>query len=301
MGRPIRVAPLLLGMNKKRRRSRNIRWALYAVAIAVVVLAIFTGNWDRIGFFFFNPEVMADMFPEVLTTAAKNTIIYTVYSFIFGLIGALALALMKMSSIGPYRWFANIYIELFRGLPALITLILIGFGIPIAFDNVNIPGGSIGAGVLGLSIVAAAYMAETIRAGVEAVPKGQTEAARSLGMSETRTLFTIVLPQAFRIIIPPLTNEMVLLIKDTSLFYVLGTTPVTKELTKFARDFMIEERNATPLTVVALVYLAITLPLTWLARRLEKRGARGRASSSKNDASRQKEKDLFDASSMGME
>ena len=208
---------------------------------------------------------------------------------------------MKMSSIGPYRWFAIGYIELFRGLPALITLILIGFGIPIAFDNVDIPGGTMGAGVLGLSIVAAAYMAETIRAGVEAVPRGQTEAARSLGMSPARTMFTIVLPQAFRIIIPPLTNEMVLLIKDTSLFYVLGTTPMTKELTKFARDFMIDTRNATPLTVAALVYLAITLPLTWLARRLEKRGARGRASASSNGSSEKRAKEIFDSSTMGME
>lgn len=285
-------------MNKKRRRSRIIRWTLYAVAIALLVGAVVSGDWDRIAFRFFNPEIMADMFPEVVTIAARNTIIYTVLSFIFGLIGALALALMKMSSIGPYRWFAIGYIELFRGLPALITLILIGFGIPIAFDNVDIPGGTMGAGVLGLSIVAAAYMAETIRAGVEAVPRGQTEAARSLGMSPTRTMFTIVLPQAFRIIIPPLTNEMVLLIKDTSLFYVLGTTPMTKELTKFARDFMIDTRNATPLTVAALVYLVITLPLTWLARRLERRGARGRASTG---SSLKREKELFEASSTGME
>lgn len=267
-----------MGMNRKRRRSQILRWVMYAIAVTVIVMAIIVGDWDRIAFNFFNREVMRDMFPEVLTIAARNTIIYTVLSFILGLIGALALALMKMSSIGPYRWFANGYIELFRGLPALVTLILIGFGIPIAFPDVDIPGGRGGAGVLGLSIVAAAYMAETIRAGIEAVPRGQTEAARSLGMSSGRTMFTIVLPQAFRIIIPPLTNEMVLLIKDTSLFYVLGTTPLTKELTKFARDFMIEERNATPLTVAALVYLAITLPLTWLARRLEKRGSKGRAS-----------------------
>jgi polar amino acid transport system permease protein len=245
---------------------------MYALAVVIVVLAIVGGDWERIGFNFFNLEVMGDMFPEVLTIAARNTLIYTVYSFGLGLILALMLALMKLSTIGPYRAFAIGYIELFRGLPALITLILIGFGIEIAFD-LDIPGGRVGAGVIGLAIVAGAYMAETIRAGIEAVPRGQTEAARSLGMSESRTMFTIVLPQAFRIIIPPLTNEMVLLIKDTSLFFILGTTPLTKELTKFARDFMVNIRNATPLTVAALVYLAITLPLTWLVRRLEKRAA----------------------------
>jgi polar amino acid transport system permease protein len=245
---------------------------MYVIALAVVIVAVLVGDWERIGFNFFNRDVMADMFPNVLTIAARNTLVYTLFSFAFGLILALVLALMKLSTIGPYRAFAIGYIELFRGLPALITLILIGFGIPIAFDF-RMPGGRVGAGVLGLSIVAGAYMAETIRAGIEAVPRGQTEAARSLGMSKNRTMFTIILPQAFRIIIPPLTNEMVLLIKDTSLFFVLGTTPLTKELTKFARDFMVEIRNATPLTVAALVYLAITLPLTWLVRRLEKRAA----------------------------
>jgi polar amino acid transport system permease protein len=92
-------------------------------------------------------------------------------------------------------------------------------------------------------------------------------------MSSSRALASIVLPQAFRIIIPPLTNEFVLLIKDTSLLFVLGTTPLTKELTKFARDFMTTTRNATPLTVAAIVYLLITLPLTYLVRRLERRAA----------------------------
>jgi polar amino acid transport system permease protein len=238
-----------------------------------VAIAVVGGDWERIGFNFFNSDVMEEMFPEVLSIAARNTAIFTFLSFFLGFVIALVLALMRLSSIPVYRGFAIGYIELFRGLPALITLILIGFGIPIAFPDVDIPGGRVGAGVIGLSIVAGAYMAETIRAGIEAVPRGQTEAARSLGMSEGRTMYTIVLPQAFRIIIPPLTNEMVLLIKDTSLFFILGTTPLTKELTKFARDFMVLRRNATPLTIAALVYLAITLPLTWLVRRLEKRAA----------------------------
>ena len=272
---------------KPRERQRLFRWIMYGVAVLIIAAAIAVADWERIAFNFFNPEVMAAMFPEVITIAAKNTIIYTMLSFAFGLVGALALAMMKLSSIGPYRAFATGYIELFRGLPALITLILIGFGIPIAFD-VSIPGGAVGAGVLGLTLVSAAYMAETIRAGIEAVPYGQSEAARSLGMSRNRTLFTIVLPQAFRIVIPPLTNEVVLLIKDTSLFYVLGTTPLTKELTKFARDFMILEFNATPLTVAAILYLIITLPLTWLVRRLEKRAGKGRKTSSVDTSAERK-------------
>jgi polar amino acid transport system permease protein len=248
---------------------------MYAVSIVAVVTFVLVADWDKIRFSFFQADVLKEMLPEVLTLAARNTLVYTAGAFGFGLVLALILALMKLSTIKPYRWFATGYIELFRGLPALITIILFGYGLPLAFQF-HLPGGTLVTGSVALGVVAAAYMAETIRAGILAVPKGQDEAARSLGMSPARAMGSIVLPQAFRIIIPPLTNEFVLLIKDTSLLFVLGTTPVTKELTKFARDFMSTTQNATPLTVVAIVYLIITLPLTYLVRRLEKRTAKAR-------------------------
>lgn len=260
---------------RRSRRSFVPTAVAYLVTVAVIAAAVLLGDWEKIGEHFFNLEVMGAMLPEVITIAARNTVLYTLASFSFGLVLALALALMRMSSFLPFRAFALGYIELFRGLPALVTLILLAFGIPIAFD-LRVPGGSVGAAIMGLSIVAGAYMAETIRGGIEAVPRGQMEAARSLGMSHGRTMFTIVLPQAFRIMIPPLTNEMVLLIKDTSLFYIIGSTPLTRELVKFARDFMSFRRNATPLTVIAVVYLLITLPLTYLVRKLEKQTGKGR-------------------------
>ena len=108
------------------------------------------------------------------------------------------------------------------------------------------------------------------------MPKGQTEAARSLGMSSTRTMFFIVLPQGFRIIIPPLTNEFVLLLKDTSLFFVIGATPLTYELTTYARNGLSTYANATPMVMAALLYLIVTIPLTRLTAWLERRLARGR-------------------------
>lgn len=258
-----------------RQRTKVYITSMYVLAAVVALGVGLLADWESIGRNFFNTDVMREMFPDVILIAAKNTLVYTALSFSMGLVLALTLALMRLSSIAPFRAFAMVYIELLRGLPALITLIFVGFGIPIAFGW-SIPGGTLGTGSLGLAIVAGAYMAETIRAGIEAVPKGQIEAARSLGMSQTRTMFTITLPQAFRIIIPPLTNEMVLLIKDTSLFFVLGSTPGTKELTKFARDFLNSTKNATPLTVAAIVYLIITLPLTYMVRRLEKSAARAR-------------------------
>jgi polar amino acid transport system permease protein len=119
-------------------------------------------------------------------------------------------------------------------------------------------------------------MAETIRAGIQAVPKGQLEAARTLGMSHGRAMVSIVLPQAFRIVIPPLTNEIILLTKDTSLAYVLGVTASTIELTKYAGDALNTRVNPTPLVVAGLLYLAITLPLSQIVRWLERRAARER-------------------------
>ena len=271
-----------------RQRKRLTRGALYAGIVAIGVAAVFLADWSAIQRNFFNAEIMADMMPDAVLIGVRNTIVYTTGAFAFGFVLALVLALMRLSPVGPYRWLATGYIELFRGVPALITILLVAFGLPIAFGW-RVPGGVLGTGSVGLGIVAAAYMAETMRAGIEAVPIGQAEAARSLGMSSSTAMFFIILPQAFRIIIPPLTNELVLLLKDTSLLFVIGTTPLTKELTKFARDFMATTSNATPLTVAAILYLVITLPLTFLVRRLERRAGRGRRSATDRAAKKAKQ------------
>lgn len=258
----------------RRQRARVGRVAATALpAVGAAILAV-SADWGRIQRAFFQPDIAADLFPKIVTVGVRNTLLITGIAFIGGLAIGITLALMRLSSIAPYRWMATAYIELFRGIPAIVTLILVGFAVPIAL-GFRVPG-RYGAAGVGLSIVAGAYMAETIRAGIQAVPKGQTEAARSLGMSSTRTLVSIVIPQAFRIIIPPLTNELVLLLKDSSLVFVLGTTAQTIELSKFGRDAVSRSFNGTPITVVAFLYLAITLPLTQLAARLERRGGRSR-------------------------
>lgn len=241
----------------------------YLVFVAALAAVAAAADWPRLADAFLRPDVARGMFPEAITVALRNTIVYTILAFVFGLVLGLALALMRRSSILPYRWFAAAYIELFRGLPALLVLFLVGYGIPLAFPDREIPGGIYGSVTVGLGLTAAAYMAETIRAGIQAVPVGQYEAARTLGMSHFRATVSIVLPQAFRIVIPPLTNEIILLAKDTSLAYVLGVTASTIELTKFAGDALNSRVNPTPLVVAGLLYLAITLPLSQLVRRLE--------------------------------
>ncbi len=259
----------------RRQRQLLFRGTLYVLLVAGFVTLLVIADWERIARAFLNVGIAAEMFPLVIVRAARNTVLYTVLSFSLGLFGGLLLALMKLSPIGPYRWIATAYIEFFRGLPALLTIILFSFGIPIAFGW-RFPGGNVGGAVFALAAVAAAYMAETIRAGIQAVPRGQVEAARSLGMSQSRAMVSIVLPQAFRIIVPPLTNEVVLLIKDTSLFFVAGFNVTEKELLSFGRDIATNKFNSTPLIVVGLMYLLVTLPLTRLVAALERRQSRAR-------------------------
>jgi polar amino acid transport system permease protein len=260
---------------KRRTRSALYRGTMYVIFVALVAWVILSTNWPRLAQQFFNLEVAAEQFPQIITIALVNTILFTVIAFVGGALLGVLFAVMKLSSITPYRWFATVWIELFRGLPALLTIFAVAFMLPIAL-NVRVPFYPVGAGLVGLILVASAYMAEVIRAGIQAVPKGQTEASRSLGMSPTKTMLWIILPQGFRIIIPPLTNEFVLLLKDTSLLFIAGSTLFTKELTTFARDASSTSANATPLVMAAMLYLVVTIPLTRLAAWMERRLARQR-------------------------
>jgi polar amino acid transport system permease protein len=260
---------------KRSTKRRLTQGGLYALLLAGVVALGFAADWAAIKENYFDVEVLKELWPEIVTVGVRNVIIFTAIAFVGGLALALLLALMKLSPAGPYRWLATGYIEFFRGLPALLVILAVGFTIPIAF-HWRPPGGTVGAGLFALILVSAAYMAETLRAGIQAVPKGQTEAARSLGMSGPWTTVSVVLPQAFRVVIPPLTNEFVLLIKDTSLLFVIGVAMNQRELTTFTRDAASTYGNSTSYTAAAIAYLVITLPLTRLVARLERRqqGAR---------------------------
>ncbi|MFG2171314.1 amino acid ABC transporter permease [Streptomyces niveus] len=257
----------------RRQRTRLVRSAQYAVLGVVLVVIAQAADWGEIRRAFFDVEVAKAQFPEIITTALVNTVIYTLLGFGFGLALGLLLALMRLSQVPPYRWLAIVYIEFFRGIPALLVFIALGFGVPLAFQVALNQYVTV---MLALGLVGAAYMAETIRAGIQAVPKGQTEAARSLGMSQGRAMVSIVIPQALRIVLPPLTNELILLTKDSSLVYLLGLSLSQYELAKFGRDALNQNRSLTPILIAGLCYLVITLPLGHLVRRLEARTARAR-------------------------
>jgi polar amino acid transport system permease protein len=225
---------------------------------------------DRLATEFFNWSVIREMFPELLTEAIKNTVILTVFSFTGGVVLGLALALMRISRSRWLRWPVAVYVDLFRGLPLLLVIVIVGFGIPIGL-GVQFPYEPLTPGCVALAMVYAAYIAESIRAGIEAVPRGQMEAARSLGMPHRVAMRHVVIPQALRIVVPPLTNELLALFKDTSLVAVLGTRVGGKEITKFARDFVNHSANSSPLVAAGAAYLIITLPMLQLVAWLDRR------------------------------
>ncbi|MDQ0423913.1 MULTISPECIES: amino acid ABC transporter permease [Cellulomonas] len=269
------TAPQTLQMPPGRRRTsprtraRLTRAVQYVVLAAALLAVAFLTDWSKVGEQLFDPTVAADLASR-MPRGLWNTVRYTLGAFAVGLPLGAVLALMKLSSVAPYRWIATAYIEFFRGIPALLVVLSVGFAVPIAF-GVNIPS-MLAKASIALGVVSAAYIAETLRAGIEAVPKGQVEAARSLGMSHGRTLAQVVVPQAFRIVLPPMTNEIILLTKDTSLVFLLGMLVTEYDLTKIGRDALNSAQGGlTALFVAGACYLLITLPLGQLTRWLERR------------------------------
>ncbi|MFI7424800.1 amino acid ABC transporter permease [Nonomuraea sp. NPDC049684] len=259
-----------LSPRKKQRITRAVQYVVLAAALVAVVLY---ADWASLAQNFAKVDVAKQALPDLFTIALRNTIIYTVGGFVFSFVLGLLLALMRLSQVRPYRWIATIYIEIFRGLPALLIFLMITF-LPLALPGFEVPFGTYGQGILGLGLVGAAYQAEVFRAGLQAVPKGQTEAARSLGMSATRAQVTVVIPQAIRMVIPPTTNQFVSLLKDSSLVLFLGVSGEYVELAKFGNDLASQYANATPIMVAGVTYLIVTIPLGYLASRLEGRKRR---------------------------
>ena len=257
---------MALSNRQRRQLSLGVQTLLFVVVVAILLVLI---DWTAVRQSFFNLEPVTAMFPEVITTGLVNTVQYTFFGFVFGLLGGTVLALMRMASFPVYRWIATAYIEFFRGIPAILVFLALGFGASLAF-NLNLS--TLQTAATALAIVGSAYIAETIRAGLQAVPTGQVEAARALGMPAWRAMVTIQIPQAFRIVLPPLTNEAILLTKDSSLIYVVGMAGGAAELTKMGRDgITMYQAGLTPLVVAGVCYLIITVPLSVMARRMENR------------------------------
>jgi len=226
---------------------------------------------------YFDFTVMGDHFSEVLEGFFKNLLLFAVV-VVLALIWGLILALIRQlpgRKFVPLRGFTIAYIDVFRAMPLLIVILLISGGIPyLNFipKDIRIPHwfgepDPFWYGVLALTLVYGAYIAEVYRAGIEAVPGGQMEAARSLGMSHLQAMRHIIVPQAVSKIPAPMLNEMISLLKDTTLVSVVALG----ESVLIGREVLAETFNSSAVMLAGLMFLVITLPAARLVDKLIKR------------------------------
>lgn len=218
---------------------------------------------DRIVSQYFDVGIVLSQW-EVILQGVLVTLSLALLAEVFGGILGLFLALMKISRSRLLRFPAQVYIDIFRGTPLLVQITIIYF----TPASIGIrPESLFFAGLVALTLNSAAYVAEIFRAGIQSIDKGQMEAGRATGLTYPQTMRYIIVPQAFRRVIPPLTNEFVMLIKDTSLVSVIGLV----ELLRAAQEIQSQTFNSSALTAAALIYLAICLPLIYLTNALERR------------------------------
>jgi len=211
-------------------------------------------------------------FPDLLR-GAVITVELTFLSMFVAMFLGLPIALMRLYGPAPMRLLAIVYVEFFRGIPVLLLLFFVYYGLPVIADSPWLRLGPMVAAVLAFGLNYASYQAEIYRAGIASIPIGQWEAGASLGMSRLHIFHRIILPQAVRVILPPTTNDLVALFKDTSIVSVIAL----KELTK---EFQIDAKSSLMYLeigfVTAVLYLIMSIPLGYVSRYLERRWGKGR-------------------------
>jgi polar amino acid transport system permease protein len=259
------------------------RWVAGVIILFVafiVVRSVITNDalqWPVVGDYLFDDRVLRGL---------QNTLILTVISMLVGIVGGILLAVMRLSPNPLTSGAAAIYIWLFRGTPLITQLVIwnflalayprLGLGIPFGPEFVSWDTNQLitqfTASLLGLGLNEAAYMAEIVRGGIQSVDSGQLEAASALGMSRTKTLRRIILPQAMRVIIPPTGNETISMLKTTSLVVAIGYF----ELMVAVQTIYSQNYKTVPLLITAAAwYLFMTSVLTLIQIQIEKRFARG--------------------------
>lgn len=208
----------------------------------------------------------------VFIDAILNTLKMTVVSLLFATIVGLIVSMLILSKIKLLRFMGRIYVDIFRGVPMIVLIMFVYFGIPQGVQSLGLSNFRFTvftAGALALSLNAGAYMAEIIRGGILAVDKGQTEASLSLGLDDTSTMKDVILPQAFRIMVPSIINQFIITLKDTSLISVISFAEIVR-----TGQIIIARSAAYTLqvwTVVGMLYLLMIVPLSYLGRYVEKR------------------------------
>jgi polar amino acid transport system permease protein len=212
----------------------------------------------------------AQDFLPILLKGAVITVEVTVLSFLLSSVIGLGLALMRLSPIQAVSTAGATIVNIIRGLPIIVQLFYIYFVLP----DVGIQLTAFQAGVIGLGIAYSAYQAENFRAGIEAVDPGQREAAQAMGMRGALIMRRVILPQAFRIALPPYGNTLVMMLKESSLVSTITVAEMTRAGQLIASSTF---QNMAVYTLVALLYLVMSLPLVFGLRRLERRMGAGRA------------------------
>ena len=218
---------------------------------------------------FLNWDVLTRAWP-LLLSGIKVTVLLGCVSIVAGLLLGLLVSLLRLYGVAPLRIVAKLYIDVFRSIPLLVLLLFVYNALP--FMGIRLS--PFMSAACTLTVVSGAYTAEIFRAGIEAIPRGQFEASQALGLGFGQMMRDVVLPQAIRIVIPPLTNNSINVIKDTALASVVAMPDLLKQATQ-AQAL---EANPTPLIAAAVIYIALLWPMVVLAGRLETRLSGGRGS-----------------------
>ncbi|GAB94831.1 polar amino acid transport system permease protein [Kineosphaera limosa] len=263
---------------RARARRSTLISALSTIAVALTLTFLLTSSpgWPRVQWTYFNWEKAVESFPAVLDGLWLNVRIMVVCGAIiavFGLVIAIARTL-RGPVFFPVRLAGTIYVDLFRGLPIILVLLLLGYGAP-ALRLQGLPTSTLFWGCVALILSYSAYVAEVFRAGIESVHPSQRAAARSLGLSHGQTLRFVVIPQAVRRVMPPLLNDAVSLQKDSGLISILGVVDAVRAAQiQTASDF-----NYTPYVVAGVLFIALTVPMArftdWVGRKQGYQGAGG--------------------------
>ena len=213
--------------------------------------------------------------PDLIKTGLPNTLILTICASVIGMLLGLGLAVAGISRSRWLRYPARIYTDIFRGLPEVVIILLIGLGIGPLVGKLT-GNNPYPLGIAALGLMAAAYIGEILRSGIQSVEAGQLEASRALGFSYPSSMRLVVIPQGVRRVLPALMNQFISLLKASSLVYFLGLVASQRELFQVGRDLNAQTGNLSPLVAAGLFYLLLTIPLTHLVNYIDNRLRRGK-------------------------
>ena len=275
------IPPVAIG-----RRSRILpapedrRGIVIAIVSTVVVFSVLgyaivsSAGWPRVQQSFFDPETFDESLPRVTAAFWVNVQLFLLAEVLVLVLGLVLAVLRSLpgAALAPIRLLATAYVDLFRALPGILVVSMLGFGIP-ALDIEGVPNDEFFWALVALTLLYSAYVSEVYRAGIDSIHPSQAAAARSLGLSQLQAMRFVVLPQAVRRVVPPLLNDFIGLQKDTALVSVLGVV----EVFRAAQIRQAATFNNTPYVITAVIFILLTIPMArlvdWLVRREQRRAS----------------------------